>query len=34
LAQLLNLEIDMAQMLAKRAAREDGAVIDFDGDTR
>lgn len=30
LADLLNLEIDTAQMLARRAVRDDGAVIEFD----
>jgi hypothetical protein len=30
LAELLNLEIDTARVLAKRAARDDGALIEFD----
>jgi hypothetical protein len=30
LAELLNLEIDTARVLAKRAVRDDGAVIEFD----
>ena len=30
LAQLLNLDIDLARILAERAVREDGAVIVFD----
>jgi hypothetical protein len=33
LAVLLNLELDMANLLAKRAVREDGVVIEFDRDT-
>lgn len=32
LAELLNLEIDTARVLARRAVRDDGAVIDFDQD--
>jgi|SoiMethySBSTD1v2_1073268.scaffolds.fasta_scaffold48976_4 hypothetical protein len=32
-AELLNLEIDLAETLARRAARQDGATIDFDRDT-
>jgi len=32
LAELLNLEIDTARVLAKRAVRDDGAVIEFDQD--
>ena len=30
LAELLNLEIDTARVLAKRAVRDDGALIEFD----
>jgi len=30
LAELLNLEINTARVLAKRAVRDDGAVIEFD----
>jgi hypothetical protein len=32
LAELLNLEIDTTRVLARRAVRDDGAVIDFDQD--
>jgi hypothetical protein len=32
LVELLNLEIDTARVLAKRAVRDDGAVIEFDQD--
>jgi hypothetical protein len=32
LAELLNLEIETARVLARRAVREDGAVIEFDQD--
>jgi hypothetical protein len=34
LAELLNLDTDLAETLARRAAREDSVLIDFDGDTR
>ena len=32
LARLLNLDMELAETLARRAVREDGAVIGFDGD--